>query len=219
MSVISDSQISSGTIPVPPAKLADFFRHKLEQGPVGHWVDDTPGKKRASVLVPLHLCSDQACLIYIKRSRAFDANGREAVHSGQLAFPGGKIEPGEHSSLTALRETEEEIALPREHVRMLGFLTRVNTLTSHFNTDAYIGWIDELPALHANAAEVAAIYHVPLPDLMRQHDPQVDLTLLQHRLALHYHWRDSETGEPICIWGMTARITWFLLEMLRTASH
>ncbi len=205
------------SIEIPPAELADFLRERLACGAVGSWVDGTPEKKRAAVLVPLHLCKGQVCLIYIKRSRSFDTHGREAIHSGQLAFPGGKIEPGEPPEQTALREAEEEIGLPRERVDTLGFLTRVNTMTSHFNTDAFVGWIEALPGLQANSAEVDAIYHIPLSDLMQQHDPRVNLNLLTHRLSLHYHWHAADMPEPICIWGMTSRITWYLLEIIRKA--
>ncbi len=172
--------------------------------------------RKAAVLIPVYWDEQRRALmgIYIQRAREILQSGQEAIHSGQIAFPGGKIEPGEQPLQTALREAREEIALEPDNVDILGHLGTFSTLTSHFMTEAFVGWLHRAPVLHRNHGEVAAIFHIPFVDLIPQHQEQrhFNLQRWQDMIALHYHWTSPHHHRTICIWGMTGRMTWVFLE-------
>ena len=172
------------------------------------------GMRRAGVLMPLYSENGRLMAIYIRRTRHFLRDGREAVHSGQIAFPGGKIETGESSLQAALREAQEEIGLPAGSVEPLGALGEFSTLASFFVATVHVGWLAEKPELVRNRHEVAAIYTIPLDEIYPQHRRDVNLNRAADALSLHYHWQPPGERTPICIWGLTARITWCFLSLI-----
>lgn len=121
-------------------------------------------------------------------------------HAGQIAFPGGKVEPGDRSPLeTALREADEEIGLGRDMVEVLGTLDPYLTSTG-FRITPFVGAVDPRWRPFPDAGEVEEVFEVPLDYLM---DPA---NRERHRherdgLVRHYYampWRDY------FIWGATA---------------
>lgn len=83
-------------------------------------------------------------------------------HKGQIAFPGGAREPGDHNVYeTALRETREEIALPPEQVDLIGRIDDLATPTG-FVVSPVVGYIPSLPVLQLQPAEVSAYFTAPL---------------------------------------------------------
>ena len=83
-------------------------------------------------------------------------------HPGQVAFPGGRVDATDVDVIAAaLREAEEEIALPRDAVRVIGLADRYRTGTG-FDITPVIGIIAPDLPLHPNDDEVAAIFEVPL---------------------------------------------------------
>jgi 8-oxo-dGTP pyrophosphatase MutT (NUDIX family) len=83
-------------------------------------------------------------------------------HAGQIAFPGGRMDPEDGSpEVTALREAEEEVALPRAQVELLGRLQPYATGTG-FAVTPVVGIVPPGLSLRAEANEVAELFHVPL---------------------------------------------------------
>jgi 8-oxo-dGTP pyrophosphatase MutT (NUDIX family) len=120
-------------------------------------------------------------------------------HAGQVAFPGGRIDPGEDAVTAALREAEEEIALAREHVEVVGAADRYVTVTG-FQVTPIIGVIPPDLPLAPSAAEVADWFEAPLDflfDPANQLEREVDWQGARRR---YYEilWNERR------IWGATA---------------
>ncbi len=114
----------------------------------------------AAVLVPL--VQRPAGLSVLLTERA----GNMSTHSGQVAFPGGKIDPDDASVAdAALREAEEEVALPRRFVEVIGQLPEYVTGTQFIVTPV-VAVVRAGFVLHLNPAEVAHAFEVPLAFLM-----------------------------------------------------
>lgn len=81
-------------------------------------------------------------------------------HAGQVAFPGGRREPGETLEETALRETEEEVLIPADNVDVLGELTSLYIPPSNFCVHPFVGVIDYTPHMDVRTEEVAKVFGV-----------------------------------------------------------
>ena len=87
----------------------------------------------------------------------------DGVHSGQIAFPGGKIEKTDASYLdAALRETFEEIGVESKHIKVVGALSEIYVLASNFMVYPFVGLLNEIPSLVLEQKEVANTLEVPL---------------------------------------------------------
>ena len=125
-------------------------------------------------------------------------------HSGQIAFPGGKADPGDADPVaTALREAQEEVGLAPEYVTVLGTLP-VYTTGSAFVVTPVVALLAPELALQANADEVADIFEVPLDFLMNpaHHRHHVVDWGGQQRHWLSMPYQDGATER--FIWGATA---------------
>lgn len=131
----------------PAARRGD---HDLNPG-----VSRPDGFAAAAVLVPL-IRREAGLTVLLTRRTDHLTN-----HAGQVAFPGGRAEEGEHPHETALRETQEEIGLAREHIEILGHLDTYETRTG-FEVTPVIGLVAPPFALCADPYEVADIFEVPL---------------------------------------------------------
>lgn len=122
------------------------------------------------------------------------------THAGQVAFPGGKIDPGDPSPMAAaLREAEEEIGLSPDQVEILGAVDRYVTVTG-FSIIPFIGVCNPAFLPIADDSEVAEVFETPLDFLM---DPRNRLRRAVEREGrmrrfYAYDWRGR------VIWGATA---------------
>ncbi|WP_066757702.1 NUDIX hydrolase [Crocinitomix algicola] len=88
-------------------------------------------------------------------------------HSGQISLPGGKVEKEDkNTSITALRETEEEIGVSPNQIQLIGQLTEVYIPVSQFLIHPYIGFTPNLPPLKPDPREVQSIIHASTQDLL-----------------------------------------------------
>ncbi|MFL5296589.1 MAG: NUDIX hydrolase [Phenylobacterium sp.] len=135
-------------------------------------------------------------------------------HTGQVAFPGGRRDPGETAWQTALREAEEEIGLHPSHVSLAGLSTPYRTGTGFLITPV-VGFVTPGFTLEPNPHEVADIFETPFGFLM---DPA----------NLEEHERELPTGEKRrfyaythedrFIWGATAGMLRALYDRLYGAA-
>lgn len=120
-------------------------------------------------------------------------------HPGQVAFPGGRRDPGEDAVTAALREANEEIALDPATVDIVGQSDSYQTGTG-FRIDTILGVIPPDLPLVPSEAEVAAVFEVPLAWLLdptNHRDAHVEFRGEQRHFTEMY-WEDRR------IWGATA---------------
>jgi 8-oxo-dGTP pyrophosphatase MutT (NUDIX family) len=117
------------------------------------------GRIAAAVCVPLYEGPRGLEVWAIKRMEALRHHARE------LAFPGGKVDPADRDLLdTALRETEEELGIPRADLRVLGRLETVPTATSRFTLNPFVVQVSQGAEIRPAASEVAALVRMSLAD-------------------------------------------------------
>jgi len=152
----------------------------------------------ASVLVPLVMRDNGLTVLLTQRTSHLSS------HSGQIAFPGGKADPGDADAIeTALREAQEEVGLERGLVQVLGTLP-IYTTGSAFLVTPVIALIQPSHIVTANPFEVADVFEVPLSFLM---DPANHRRHLMEWAGSQREWLSmpyvDATAERF-IWGATA---------------
>lgn len=137
--------------------------------------------------------------------------GNMRSHAGQLAFPGGKPEPADRDLLdTALREAEEEVALARNQVQILGRLRPV-PVPSGFLIIPFVGVVAGPWTPRSNDAEVKAILTPTLRDLA---DPaRYRFNGTREWQGRKYSLHEFTIHEPT-LWGATARMVHDLLRRM-----
>jgi 8-oxo-dGTP pyrophosphatase MutT (NUDIX family) len=122
------------------------------------------------------------------------------AHAGQVAFPGGRLDPEDADAIAAaLREAEEEIALPRDAVEVIGRSDLFRTGTG-FSIEPVVGIVPPDLRLIPSEAEVDAIFEVPLDFLLDPANRTYKTVEWQGGLRSYYEflWEDRR------IWGVTA---------------
>ncbi|OYV02500.1 MAG: CoA pyrophosphatase [Burkholderiales bacterium PBB5] len=198
--------------PVPAQRLTpQALRQRFAR--VDPWQPEVPGDgarfsagrplTAASVLVPLVQRDGGLRVLLTRRTDHL------RDHAGQISFPGGRAEEHDADAVaTALRETEEEVGLARQHIEVLGRLPHYTTVTSYQVTPV-VALVRPGFTLALDSGEVAEAFEVPLPFLMtpahhRRHDWQADG---QTRQFLSMPWQGADAaGQPrqYFIWGATA---------------
>ena len=157
------------------------------------------GQRRAAVAVIIHFVGHQAHLLLTRRAITV------SNHKGQVAFPGGGVESGDVDLIdTALRETEEEVGLPRACLTVVGRLDDIFTVTGETVVTPVVAFAkdDELPPMTAQPSEVARIFSIPFRDLLEDSLWRTEQTHFRGRTyPLYYFDYDGET-----LWGLSAFI-------------
>lgn len=199
----------------------DFRRRALNQngGPIDHawrdhgdhllnqsYVDIIAGRKLrdAAVLIPVIDDGDEARVILTQRTATLRR------HSGQIAFPGGGIDPEDVSpEQAALREAEEEIGLDRSFVETLSRLPNYYAATG-FRITPVLSIVKPGFELKLNPAEVDDVFEVPLAFLMEEANHQRG-TREREGMIHHFYIMPYEERR---IWGITAGILRTIYERL-----
>ncbi len=150
--------------------------------------------KPSSVLLLLYAENDELFACLIKRTSTMKH------HAGQVAFPGGKIEPGETAVETALRETWEEIGVPPGKIEVLGALSDLFVDVSGFLIHPIVGWLGEKPEFKANSAEVEKTILFPLMKFSNNMD-EIELETTAGTIQIPCYYFEGEV-----VWGATAMI-------------
>ncbi len=159
----------------------------------------------AAVLVPL--VDHEAGLTVLLTQRASHLKN----HGGQISFPGGRIESSDEGPLAAaLRETEEEIGLSREHITFAGYLEPHLVLSGYWVTPV-VGFVQPGFALHLDCSEVDATFEVPLLHILDAANHQSRERMLGTTRVRVY---DIPYGE-YRIWGATAGMLMSLYKLLK----
>ncbi|MBX9872053.1 MAG: CoA pyrophosphatase [Burkholderiaceae bacterium] len=189
---------------VPAERLqAEALRQRFTAPPL--WQPEVRAEPRftkrqpaqAAVLVPLVARPEPTLLLTQRTSHL-------ANHSGQIAFPGGKVDDTDADVVdAALREAEEEVGLARDYVHVLGTLPVYTTGTAFVITPV-VAWVRPGFTLVPNAGEVADIFEVPLSFLLnpahhRRHAYEFEGV---RREWFSMPWQDGATERYI--WGATA---------------
>ena len=124
------------------------------------------------------------------------------VHSGQIALPGGKCEPGETYWQTACRETFEEVGVTEDCLSRLGELTSVYVLPSNYVIHPFVCIVRCSDALEVNPREVADYKFVPLAELDPARSRMHDFSYPDGSVKASPAW----LYQDYVIWGATAMI-------------
>ena len=151
----------------------------------------------ASVLIPI-VMRDQPTVLLTQRASHL------ASHSGQIAFPGGKVDASDADAVaTALRETYEEVGLESASIEVLGTLPDYVT-GSAFIVTPVVALVVPEARIAANPQEVAHVFEVPLAFLMNPAHHRCHQLDLEGINRQWYSMPYAEGGEEWFIWGATA---------------
>jgi len=157
-------------------------------------IDESRAIREAAVLVPLVEHADGVHVLLTERS------GDLSSHAGQVAFPGGRIDPEDDGPVdAALREAEEEVGLDRSHVKVAGFLDAYETGT-RFRVVPVVGFVTPGFDLTLNPAEVDEAFEVPLSFLMDPANHERHSAVWQGKRRTFY----AMPYDGHYIWGATA---------------
>ncbi|HZJ26681.1 MAG TPA: CoA pyrophosphatase [Acidimicrobiia bacterium] len=172
----------------------------------------TAASRDAAVLVPVFESQGEARVVLTKRPETMPS------HRGEIAFPGGTVQPGVDATpeAAARREAYEEVGLVPAAVDVVAALDPLGTVGSQFVIHPFVGVIDQPPRLRRDPREVDRVFDVALAELLDPaHYREERWTvpsgggLPSHELVVSFFELEGET-----VWGATARILRGLLSRL-----
>jgi 8-oxo-dGTP pyrophosphatase MutT (NUDIX family) len=180
--------------------LIDRLRASLAHAPpdgllAGDLVEGGPdAASEAAVLIAITDRAEPGVLLTVRREHM-------RTHAGQIAFPGGRIDPGEDAVAAALREAWEEIGLPSDQVEIWGAADLYRTVTGYAVTPI-LGLVPPGLPLAPHEHEVAELFEAPLSFLLDPANQQMMSAEFRGTQRTYYQidWQGRR------IWGATAAI-------------
>ena len=165
-----------------------------------------PGSKLAAVLILLYPYKDSIYTVFMQRPEY------KGVHSGQISFPGGKMETGDNNlTETAIREACEETGFCSKNLQILGTLTPLFIPVSDIEVTPVVAYTGTRPDFEPDDSEVVELFEAPLEaflesSIVKEKTMQIREDFL---LVKFYDFNNR------IIWGATAMILHELLEIIR----
>jgi 8-oxo-dGTP pyrophosphatase MutT (NUDIX family) len=182
--------------PLHEDAVSGEHRSDFDLNPEGWVADPATPPKPAAVLIGLIEREEGLTVLLTRRSETMRS------HTGQVALPGGRQDPGERLWETALREAEEEVGLDRQFVSLVGLSTPYQTGSGYLITPV-VGFVRPGFTLTANPGEVAHIFETPFSYLMEP----ANYEEREGRAPSGEHRRFyATTHDENYIWGATAGI-------------
>ena len=177
-----------------------------KEGPSEPWPwPPAEGTRQAAVLAA-HFEEDGEAHVILTRRAAHLRS-----HTGEVSFPGGRLEDGENALAAALREAAEEVSLDPATVDIIGELSPLATVGSRAAITPFVGVLPSRPALKANPDEVELVFDVALSQLMADgvfREERWQWAGIEDRPMYFFELPDDT------IWGATARMLYELLELV-----
>lgn len=192
-------------VPRPPVTLADVRAAVARHRPLPELFAADPAAGTSGVLAALFEEGGEARIVLTRRGEWMRS------HSHQVAFPGGRVEPGETPLQAALREAHEEVDLQPGAVEIVGALSTMSTISSPSGgIHPFVGVLDGRPVLTPNPHEVERVFDVAVSDLMEEGCYREEIWgVAGQERPIYFFELDGET-----IWGATARMLHELLSLI-----
>jgi len=185
---------------VAQMKMAPKFR-----GENFLYTDENPIS--CSVLILLYSTPNGISIPFIQRPEY------EGFHSGQISFPGGKLEKNDTTLWdTALRETHEELGIDTNKIELMGTLTPIFIPVSNYIVTPHVGFLDKEPLFNPNPTEVSEMIVVPMNHFFStsniKHFKKIENN---KKYDYPYYYVEGKS-----IWGATAMILSEFVEVCKT---
>lgn len=164
--------------------------------------------KKSAVLILFFHDVDDLKMIVIRRSVYV------GIHSGQIAFPGGRYEEEDKEvRTTALREIEEEIGIPKNKIEILGRLSDIYVPPSNFLISVFVGYLTEKPVYKIDEREVDEVIEIPFTEFYKPDSiKEKSFFVNSIKVADNAPYFDVTNAE---IWGASAMVISELLDVLK----
>ena len=182
--------VLTGELPGADAHRIAWPDHLPRRGP-DEVLDDY---RDAAVMVLLFPRDGQVLIPLVERPTTMPH------HPGQIACPGGRLEPGEDGATAALRELEEELGVPPGDVELLGELSTIWIPVSGFRVQPFVGVARNEPTWIPDGREVQQLLFAELSDLARRGPTGL---YRRHRDGMDFEAPAYEVGARL-VWGATA---------------
>lgn len=165
------------------------------------------GDPGAAVLIPIFDKDGSAHVLLTLRSQSMKR------HSGQISFPGGKIDEGETVIDAAIRETYEEVGIPVEDIEIIGIMDDFST--THYTVTPVLAKINPEKVFINSPQEVVEILFVPLIDLMADNIHRIENWAYMN-VNYRVHFYDlKQNGKKYNLWGATAGVLHRMLDLVK----
>jgi len=213
VSAVSELKVQAVTQRIIGGELSGKFSHnkvrpRLSDGSVVY-KDDVPNSntKQGAVLAVFFKENEGGDyrLVFTKRKANLKA------HSGQISFPGGRLENDESAVDAAVRECHEEIGIAIDVSQVVGPLSKIYISESDFEVVPFVSFLNQAPKFSINDDEVAEIFDVPLRHLLDSKNLKSEIRLIRDKQVdvPFYLWKSHK------IWGATAAILTEILDVIQ----